>query len=434
MINVTVQNPLLRTPLSLIVDDSCPVINLTYYWIQQRHAWKARHQPGVPPDRWEGNAAQLKKIPPTIPADFAAEWAEWCWENGVKGKFSLIPFPAGMGRVDEGFPGFPTLEYQAWLRVYRELIWPSFDLTPEMLTHTAVVDLDTFTLTEEWEQVEWVDPPVDNRLTDYIITAMEMLDNVGIPCEGVTSPGAFGKRQEAAYAKAVLTASQHVNNNPRPFFLAPLASQNLPYKGLWLKHDELPDVPIWYAEKENGVAIASIVACAGDWFGGWTGYDLGDADRFITEDGQGGRLPPILEKELPCVLVGHWPGFYFNGEKLGFDVLKTVKSRLDNYDPDRTKTRWMKTSEIGHYWMARELTDITVMEEQQQINLSTQFPTANFTLAIDAPIRHVQVNGWDLREVRSRRDFQSDTFLCEDKQTFVAFDLEIGETVLTLTV
>ena len=433
-INITVCNPLLRTPLSLIVDDSCPVINLTYYWIQQRHAWKARHQPGVPPDRWEGNAAELKKIPPTIPADFAAEWAEWCWENGVKGKFSLIPYPAGIGRVDEGFPNFSTMEYQAWLRVYRELIWPSFDLTPEMLTHTAVVDLDTFTLTEAWEQVEWVDPPVDNRLTDYIITAMEMLDNVGIPCEGVTSPGAFGKRQEAAYAKAVLTASQHVNNNPRPFYF------------LWLKHDELPDVPIRYAEKENGIAIASIVASAGDWFGGWTGYDLGDADRFITEDLQGGRLPPILEKELPCVLVGHWPGFYFNGEKLGFDVLKTVKSRLDDYDPDHTKTLWMKTSEIGHYWMARELTDISVSERNasgfppekagrgvvQEIYLSTQFPTANFTLAIDASVRHVQVNGWDLREVHSRRDFQSNTFLCEDKQTFVAFDLEIGDTILEL--
>ncbi len=429
--NVTICNPLLRTPLSLIVDDSCPVINLTYYWIQQRHAWKARHQPGVLPDRWEGNAKQLKKIPPTIPADFAVEWAEWCWENGVKGKFSLIPYPAGIGRVDEGFPAqiggkSSTLEYQAWLRVYRELIWPSFDLTPEMLTHTAVVDLETFTLTEAWEQVEWVDPPVDNRLTDYIITAMEILDNIGIPCEGVTSPGAFGKRQEAAYAKAVLTASQQVNNNPRPFYF------------LWLKHDELPDVPIWYAEKENGIAIASIVACAGDWFGGWTGYDLGDADRFITEDLQGGRLPPILEKELPCVLVGHWPGFYFNGEKCGFDILKTVKARLDAYDPDGTKTVWMKTSKIGHYWMARQLTDITVppvsavSNHTQQINLSTQFPTANFTLAIDAPIRHAQVNEWDLRQVYSRRDFQRDTFLVEGKRTFIAFDLENGNTMLDL--
>ena len=105
--NVVVCNPLLRTPLSLIVDDSCPVVNLTYYWIHQRHAWKARHQPNVPPDRWEGDAVQLQKMPPTIPADFAWEWAEWCAENGVKGKFSLIPYPAGVGRVDEGFPDFP---------------------------------------------------------------------------------------------------------------------------------------------------------------------------------------------------------------------------------------------------------------------------------------------------------------------------------------
>ena len=45
-----------------------------------------------------------------------------------------------------------------------------------------------------------------------------------------------------------------VNGNPRPFYF------------LWLKHDELPDVPIYYPEKENGIAIASIVSCAGDWF------------------------------------------------------------------------------------------------------------------------------------------------------------------------
>jgi hypothetical protein len=87
--------------------------------------------------------------------------------------------------------------------------------------------------------------------------------------------------------------------------------------------------------------------------------------------------------------------------------------------------------------MARELTDIVVGRLRSAVtpvNLSTQFPTANFTLAIDAPIRHIQVNGWDLREVHSRRDFQKDTFLVEgNQQTFVAFDLEIGETQLALT-
>ena len=72
IMNITVCNPLLRTPLSLIVDDSCPVINLTYYWIQQRHAWKARHQPGVPPDRWEGKRSATEKNTPNNPRGFCS--------------------------------------------------------------------------------------------------------------------------------------------------------------------------------------------------------------------------------------------------------------------------------------------------------------------------------------------------------------------------
>lgn len=83
--------------------------------------------------------------------------------------------------------------------------------------------------------------------------------------------------------------------------------------------------------------------------------------------------------------------------------------------------------------MAREFTEIIVHLDRHQINLSTQFPTANFTISIDVPVRRIQVNGWDLREVHSRRDFQSDTFLIEGKKTLVAFDLEIGSTTLELT-
>jgi len=31
LLPITIANPLRRAPLALIVDDSCPVINLTYY-------------------------------------------------------------------------------------------------------------------------------------------------------------------------------------------------------------------------------------------------------------------------------------------------------------------------------------------------------------------------------------------------------------------
>ena len=411
--NITVCNPLLRTPLALIVDDSCPVVNLTYYWIHQRHAWKARHHPGSPPDRWEGDAEKLKSVPPTIPSDFARKWGEWCGEQGVKGKFSLVPFPAGQGRIDEGFPDHDPRELEAWLDVARDVIWPNFDLTPEMLTHSHVVDLETWELTEEWEQGEWVDPPVD-RLTDYIAAAMQLLKNVGIPCEGVTSPGAFAKKQEAAYARAVLDAAMRVNGITRPFYF------------LWHKVGELPDVPLWYAEPDKGIAIASIVSCAGDWFGGWTGYDPGDPDKFITGDLQGGRLPEILARELPCILIGHWPGFYYGGEEVGFDVLKEVKRRLDAYDPDGSKTLWMKTSEIGHYWMARELSQLET--DGYTLTVTTQFPTGRFTLRVaDCQARGIRIGDQELRRVASIRDLRENTFLADGRDTVLAFPLPVGE-------
>jgi len=420
---VSVCNPLCRTPLSLIIDDSCPVINLAYHWITQRHAWKERHHPGSPPERWEGDPEKVASLPPTIPASFAARWGEWCGEHGIRGKFSLIPYPAGIGRVDRGFPEFSQGDLEAWLRVAKEIIWPNFDLTPEMLTHTHVVDLKTWEFTEEWEQGAWVDPPVE-PLTDYIATAMELLKNVGIPCEGVTSPGAFGKKKEGAYARATLDAALRVNHNPRPFYF------------LWCKDpdEELPDIPIWYAEKEKGIAIASIVCCTGDWFGGWTGYDAGNPDLYITGDLKGGRLPQVLEKELPCVLVGHWPGFYFGGEEVGFQVLKEVKRRLDLFDPDGTRTLWMKNSEIGHYWMARQLSTIAIeqgsTDAEERIRIDTQFPTPNFTLSFDIMAKRVQMNGSDLCQVRSKRDFKSGTFWVEGKQTFAAFDLIAGQTAI----
>jgi hypothetical protein len=416
-LRVTVCNPLLRTPLSLIIDDSCPVINKAYYWIQQRHDWRLKHAPNSKPSGWEVHYDKLDKMPNAIPAAFAAEWGEWCGAQGIKGKFSLVPFPAGVGRIDKGFPGFPEQELKDWLRVAKEIIWKNFDLTPEMLTHTRVVDLKTWELTEQWEQGEWVNPPVD-KLTEYIATAMQLLKNVGIPCEGVTSPGAFGKGKEEAYSRAVLDAALRVNNNSRPFYF------------LHLIHEGLPDVPVRHVDKAKGVAIASIVSCAGDWFGA-TGYDESDPDLFITADLQGGRLPGVLAQERPCVLVGHWPCFYVN-DRIGFKVLKEVKRRLDAYDPDRTKTIWMKNSEIGHYEMARELSELSV--NGGECRIGTRFPTDNFTLAIhDGAAKRVRVNETGLRQVRSQRDFRSGTFLVTDKETFAAFDLKAGDTTLSVT-
>lgn len=409
-------NPLLRTPLALIVDDSCPVINKAWYWIRDRHDWRMRHAPDSAPWGWERHYDKLGRMPDTVPAAFAARWGEWCAEQGIRGKFSMIPFPAGVGRIDQGFPGFPSRELDDWLRVASETIGPGFDLTPEMLTHTRVVDLASWRLTEEWEQGEWVDPPAE-RLTAYVATAMRLLRNAGIACEGVTSPGAFGSRKEEAYARAVLDASIEVNRNPRPFYF------------LTVTHDRTPGVPIRRPRPEEGAAVASIEACAGDWFGA-TGFDEANPDRFITEDLRGGRLPAVLAAEAPCVLVGHWPCFSVN-DGIGFEVLRTVKRRLDAWDPDRCRTVWMKTSEIAHYWMAREFAEIET--GRHGVTVRSRFPAARFTLSLSARPSRVRRDGSDLRRVWSRRDFASGTFLEEGSVTYVAFDLAEGSTAIDLS-
>lgn len=431
-ISVTVGNPLLRTPLGLIVDDSCPVLNLTHFWIPDRHGWKRRHTPSAAWTRGDGDLARMDRVPERIPADFARKWGEWCAENGVKGKFSLVPYPAGVARVDQGMGSYAGPEFEAWMQVYREIIAPNFDITCEMLTHTRVVDLKDWSLTEAWEQYEWVNPPVE-PLTDYITTAMTLVRDAGVPCDGVTSPGAFGRDQEEAYARATLDAAQAVMGNPRPFY----------FLRVHVAPEQWPDIPIWHADKERGTAIASIIGCTDDWFGNWTGYDAGSADHFLTADLTGGALRPVLDRELPCVLVSHWPGMYFNGEEVGLNVLKEVKCRLDAYDPEGIRTRWMKTSEMGRYWMARQLNDITVDpmtgdgEGEQsapgwQVVVAGNFPTPDFTLQAGAVCSRVTVNGADLRKVHSRRDFQTGTFLTENGTTALAFDLAVGQTTLQL--
>ncbi|MCB0105364.1 MAG: hypothetical protein KDE53_05635 [Caldilineaceae bacterium] len=421
-LTVTVCNPLLRTPLSLLVDDSCPVVNLTYYWIRQRQAWLAKHTPNAPFRAGNGDPAKLHLVPQTIPAAFARKWGEWCAESGVQGKFSIVPYPAGVARVDQGFPGFPHREFTEWMRTVHEIIHPNFDITCEMMTHSHVVDLKTWQLRDIWEQYEWVDPPVE-ELAEYIAASMQVLKDAGLPCEGVTSPGAFGTKQEESYARAILQAAQEVYGNKRPFYLLHV---NVP-------PDEWPDVPIWHADRANGTAVASIIGCTDDWFGSWTGYDAGSPDRFITADLQGGVLPQVLARELPCVLVSHWPGMYFNGEEVGFHVLQEVKRRLDAYDPDGTQTRWMKFSAIGHYWMARQLSEIGVTHSSPSaatLQIATRFPTDDFTLAIDHPATQVSVNGAALRQVQSRQQLAQGTFWNDGQRSVMAFPLVEGTTVM----
>jgi hypothetical protein len=418
-LTATVRNPLLRTPLALLIDDSCPVVNLGWHWIKSRHDWRTRLHPGTEPSGWERFHDKLSTMESTVPADFVREWGEWCGEQGIRGKFSMVPFPAGVGRIDQSFPGHPERELREWLSVTREIIQPNFDITPEILTHTGVVDLKTWKLTDAWEQYEWVDPPVE-QLTDYLTASLQLLKNAGIAADGITSPGGFGKKKEDAYARAALDAAIRVTGDTRPFYF------------VWVRAEERPETPLWHVDKTQGRAIASVMPGTGDWFGG-SGYDPSEPDKFIAEDLETGRVPALLRQELPTILLGHWPCFYANGGP-GFKTLKIVKRRLDALDPDRTRTLWVKTSDIGRYEMAKKLSDIAIAPgasaDEAGVNITTKFPAANFTLTLSRAAKRLRLGGNELREVKSIRDFRSGTFMAEGGRTHVAFDLADGNTAM----
>ncbi|MCF6357288.1 MAG: twin-arginine translocation signal domain-containing protein [Draconibacterium sp.] len=81
--SVKVLNPRNRAPVSLIIDDSTTLVNLAHFGIPQFAE--------VFPDNYKQD---WRKLPREIPDSFVREFAEWSEDNGIKGKYSIVPYPA----------------------------------------------------------------------------------------------------------------------------------------------------------------------------------------------------------------------------------------------------------------------------------------------------------------------------------------------------
>ena len=390
-----------RVPLSIIFDDSTVLVNLNYFFMRDRNLVDGENR------RWQD-------VPVVHPESFVREFAEWCLEHGVRGKYSVVPCPAALGRIDEGLPLFSKAQQESWLQMCREVITPAYDITPEMITHTVVVDPKTCKPLESgiWEQYDWNNLPVDQEelVTDYITTACQILENVGLTPEGVTSPGGFGDPLDF-YAKVVGIAARQVTGNPTPYFFKRVSA------------DGPVETPVWYADREAGTAVGEIIASTGDWTGSWTGYGEVNVDKYITADLQGGRLPAVIDAGDPGVLISHWQGFYglHNDDRRGFNAFKTVVRRLKERDPNGERTQWRKCSEITNYACAREMAEIVVEDNTIRLDLPVYVP--DFTLRLTGvDVRGVSVDGVNLTRAGSRASFKSNTFFTENNTTFVAFN------------
>jgi hypothetical protein len=414
-----VLNPLERVPVSLIIDDSTCLVNLAFYAIPQFAE--------VFPDRYTQN---WRELPREIPDSFVREFAEWCHEHGVKGKYSVVPFPACVGWIDRFLPGWTRKELDDSLELVRSVILPDWDIHPEMVSHTWVIDTKTGRPYPErserfMENWRWTDGKSVDQLADYMSYALRILKNAGLPCEGITTPGGFGNRVLAELAQATLQACRDVYRAEVPHYFRHLFTDD---------RSVLPRVE--YAsglDTDDPRCVVSIIGCTGDWFGGWDGMTPGSIDQFITADLQGGRLPQVISRNEPAILVCHWPGMYFNGEEIGFEIFKGIVRRLEaRYD----NLIWMKLSEIARYWAARELTGIE--RKPAGYEFRAPFAAADFTVQINAragmqPTVVAQDKKIKLRALERPNDLDSGTYYRDGERLVLAFDLPKGRSVVELS-
>jgi len=414
--DVVVLNPQNRVPVSLIIDDSTCLVNLAHFGIPQfAEVFPNNYKQG-----W-------KKLPCEIPDAFVRKFGQWCREHNVKGKYSVVPYPALVGWLDRDLPGWSKKELEDSIKLVREFMMPDWDIHPEMVTHTWVIDTKTgrpYPERSERFMENWgwsVGKSVD-ELADYMSYALRILKNVGLQCEGITTPGGFGSRAMPQLSQATLQSCRDVFGAEIPHYFRDTFT------------DQRSVAPrVEYASGLSGPdpkCAVSIIGCTGDWFGGWDGLTLGSADKCITEDLKGGRLPQVIDKGEPAIIVCHWPGIYYNGDELGFEIFQEVVKRLHaRYD----NLIWMKLSEIARYWAAKELTEIA--RQGSGVTFNAPFATRGFTVGVKgvaqkAPSLTVSERPIELRRVNTLLQLDVGTWHADGQTVTVCLDLPKGKSCL----
>jgi hypothetical protein len=313
-------------PISLIIDDGAPLINV-FWW----HAAEAQKTDA--PVQKSGEPI-VKDVAP----DFIRDFAGVISRHGIHGKFSVLPYPAGLGRISEGWPGCDMGALKSWVRTVREDVMPLMDITPEVLTHAKAVDLKSFTLLDENER-NWASHQTAATLTPYIATALRMLNEAGLEATGVTSPWDFGREVEAEYQHAILAATKEVNGRGQTWYFLHANPNGTEF---------LSKVVI----REGDDWLVSIVSQCPDFL--WQTMETGEtsaayvrsiADLYLTEDGGKGRLAELFAAGTPMVFHTHWQSMYSNGRRTGLRALEEVGRRVGALWG--SQVRWVKCSELA---------------------------------------------------------------------------------------
>jgi hypothetical protein len=115
--DVVVLNPATKVPVSFIIDDSTCLVNLNRFAMPQfDEAFGGKNKT---------YARDWRSWPVEIPDSFVRKFGTWCAEHGVKGKYSVVPYPACVGRLDRNLPGWTQRELADSIELVRTLMVPT---------------------------------------------------------------------------------------------------------------------------------------------------------------------------------------------------------------------------------------------------------------------------------------------------------------------
>jgi hypothetical protein len=328
--------------------------------------------------------------------------------------------------VDRELPGWSQKQLQASLKLVRELMVPNWDIHPEMITHTRVIDIKTGRPMQQINPATMENSyPRTKKSVDemaaYLAYALRILKNCGLPCQGVTTPGGFGNLVKDELPLAVHDAVRDVYGSELPHYFKYVINgdENAQPR---LEH-------VRNVDSSDPKVTVNVPACTGDWFGGWDGDRQSEPDRYANETGTSGRMVELIKRGEPAVMLCHWPGMYTQGTKKGFTAFKRVVETLNSRFSDQTI--WMKLSEIGRYWTAKELTRITLAD--RKISLNAPFGTPKFTVRVpgvvatnNPPRLIVENQTVALQGVAALRLLRSGTWHTDSKGLILCFDLPKG--------
>ena len=398
LLDVKSELPMLRVPISLIVDD------WSVCYIDRSGKLESR--------RTYESLVDLLSL----------------GEIGVRGKLSLVPCIVKsnrertlLGCIDKGIRGLSKEELLKTLYLVRTKAIEYFDITPEILTHSLTIDLKTGNLLDETEW-GWSQRQDLKSLKEYIAQALSILRNVGIIASGVTSPCDFGREVEGIYAQAVLEAEKVVNGITLTWYFLHVEP-----------HRNYITPRLMYFNEENKEAVVSIISCSKDYLGkSRVEAVYGDpyklADAWITEDGRGGRLVELYRRRSYLVFHTHWWNTHGEDDKVGFNALRETILRINKVLGDNVV--WMKCSEIARYFATSKVFKLSKSEVSQssvKLIFRTPFNCRDFTISfmINGAVKRVKVNGYPLKR-GGGRTLEPNSWITIDERTYVCFNLTDG--------